>query len=75
MFPGWSGQRSCRYCLPSHGEGRFIAAPEMMRRLAGSGQVATRYVDIGGHPTMDTAFNINGSMEAVEGVSSPDGRL
>jgi len=59
----------------SHGEGRFIAAPETIRRLAENGQVATRYVDIDGRPTMDTAFNVNGSMEAVEGVSSPDGRV
>lgn len=59
----------------SHGEGRFIAGPEMLKRLAENGQIATQYVDFSGKPSMDIAFNPNGSMMAIEGITSPDGRV
>ena len=59
----------------SHGEGRFIAGPEMLKRLAENGQIATQYVDFSGNPSMDIAFNPNGSMMAIEGITSPDGRV
>jgi phosphoribosylformylglycinamidine synthase len=59
----------------SHGEGRFIASPGMIKQLMEKGQIATQYVDIEGNPTMDVNFNPNGSMNAVEGVTSPDGRV
>ena len=64
------------YTVPiSHGEGRFLAEPEMIRRLAENGQIATQYVDLEGNATMDVRFNPNGSMEAIEGITSPDGRV
>jgi phosphoribosylformylglycinamidine synthase len=59
----------------SHGEGRFIASPGMIKQLMEKGQIATQYVDMEGDPTMDVNFNPNGSMNAVEGVTSPDGRV
>lgn len=59
----------------SHGEGRFIASPEILERLAANGQIATQYVDFSGKPSMDIAFNPNGSMMAIEGITSPDGRV
>lgn len=59
----------------SHGEGRFIASPEMMERLAANGQIATQYVDFSGVPTMEMPFNPNASLDAVEGIFSPDGRV
>ena len=58
----------------SHGEGRFIASPEMMAQLAANGQIATQYVDADGVPTMEMPFNPNASVDAVEGIFSPDGR-
>ncbi len=64
------------YSVPtSHGEGRFIAPESVLRQLADNGQIATQYVDLTGAPTMDTAFNPNGALWAVEGVASPDGRV
>ena len=51
------------------------AEPEMIRRLAENGQIATQYVDLEGNATMDVRFNPNGSMEAIEGITSPDGRV
>ena len=64
------------YTVPiSHGEGRFLASEELVRQLAANGQIATQYVDLNGDPTMDTAFNPNGSILAVEGITSPDGRV
>ena len=64
------------YSVPiSHGEGRFIAPEDVIRTLAENGQIATQYVDLNGTPTMDTAFNPNGSMYAIEGITSPDGRV
>ena len=59
----------------SHGEGRFYATEELARKLAENGQIATQYVDLDGNPTMDTAFNPNGSLFAIEGITSPDGRV
>lgn len=59
----------------SHGEGRFVASGEMMRQLFENGQVATQYVDLEGNPTYDISFNPNGSMNAIEGITSPDGRI
>ena len=64
------------YTVPvSHGEGRFFASPELAMQLAANGQIATQYVDLDGIPTMDTAFNPNGSLFAIEGITSPDGRV
>ena len=59
----------------SHGEGRFYASKELAMKLAENGQIATQYVDLNGNPTMDTAFNPNGSLFAIEGITSPDGRV
>ena len=64
------------YTVPiSHGEGRFLASEELVQQLAANGQIATQYVDLAGNPTMDTAFNPNGSFYAIEGITSPDGRV
>jgi len=64
------------YSVPiSHGEGRFLASRELVEALAAKGQIATQYVDLTGAPTMDAAFNPNGSICAIEGVTSPDGRV
>ena len=64
------------YTVPiSHGEGRFLASDELIAKLAENGQIATQYVDLDGAPTMDTAFNPNGSICAIEGITSPDGRV
>ena len=59
----------------SHGEGRFFATEELALQLAANGQIATQYVDLEGKPTMDDAFNPNGSLFAIEGITSPDGRV
>ena len=64
------------YTVPiSHGEGRFVASREWIEKLFANGQVATQYVDINGNPTMDEDYNINGSYYAIEGITSPDGRV
>ena len=64
------------YCAPaSHGEGRFVASDEWLKKLFENGQVATQYVDENGNPTMDEEWNINGSYCAIEGITSPDGRV
>ncbi|MBP3572070.1 MAG: phosphoribosylformylglycinamidine synthase subunit PurQ, partial [Clostridia bacterium] len=64
------------YTVPiSHGEGRFLCSEELVRKLAENGQIATQYVDLAGNPSMDTAFNPNGSVCAIEGITSPDGRV
>ena len=64
------------YNVPiSHGEGRFLASRELVDTLAANGQIATQYVDLDGNPSMDTAFNPNGSICAIEGILSPDGRV
>lgn len=59
----------------SHGEGRFVASPEQIRQLADAGQIATQYVDENGNASMDLADNPNGSMAALEALTSPDGRV
>ena len=59
----------------SHGEGRFVAPQAEINRLVANGQVAFQYVDFNGEPSMDIAFNPNGSMCAIEGITSPDGRV
>jgi len=64
------------YLVPiSHGEGRFIASEEQIRSLAANGQIATQYVDLDGSPSQDIRFNPNNSNFAVEGITSPDGRV
>ena len=64
------------YVIPaSHGEGRFVADKEWIDKLFANGQVATQYVDVNGNPTMVEDFNINGSYAAIEGITSPDGRV
>ncbi len=64
------------YAIPaSHGEGRFVASKEWIDKLFANGQVATQYVDVDGNPTMVEDFNINGSYYAIEGITSPDGRV
>ncbi|MBS5548564.1 MAG: phosphoribosylformylglycinamidine synthase [Oscillospiraceae bacterium] len=59
----------------SHGEGRFVAPAQVIAELIAHGQVATQYVNAAGQPTMDIDANPNGSMEAIEGIFSPDGRV
>ena len=59
----------------SHGEGKFLASPELARQLAANGQIATQYVDLNGNATADILFNPNGSLYAIEGITSPDGRV
>ncbi|MBD9196452.1 MAG: phosphoribosylformylglycinamidine synthase, partial [Clostridiales bacterium] len=59
----------------SHGEGRFVAPKEWIDKLFANGQVATQYVDLNGVPTMDEYWNPNGSFMAIEGITSPDGRV
>ena len=64
------------YTVPiSHGEGRFLASDEVVAALAKNGQIATQYVDLDGKPTYDIAFNPNNSVAAIEGITSPDGRV
>ncbi|MDR0853239.1 MAG: phosphoribosylformylglycinamidine synthase [Clostridiales Family XIII bacterium] len=59
----------------SHGEGRFVASDEVVESLLSAGQIATQYVDLSGEPTHDIRYNPNGSVLAVEGITSPDGRV
>lgn len=59
----------------SHGEGRFVCPKDLFNKLVENGQIATQYVDEAGKPTMDIRYNPNGSFEAVEGITSPDGRV
>ena len=59
----------------SHGEGKFVAPRDLLDRLIANGQVATQYVDLKGQPSMDIAANPNGSVCAIEGIFSPDGRV
>ncbi|MDD4832615.1 MAG: phosphoribosylformylglycinamidine synthase subunit PurQ, partial [Clostridia bacterium] len=64
------------YNVPiSHGEGKFVASAELLKELANKGQIATQYVDLCGEPTMNSDFNPNGSMWAIEGITSADGRI
>ena len=59
----------------SHGEGRFVASEELLAQMAAAGQIATQYVDTAGAPSMDWDVNPNGSVLAIEGITSPDGRV
>ncbi len=64
------------YCTPvSHGEGRFVASSQWIEKLFANGQAATQYVNLQGVPTMDDEWNPNGSYCAIEGITSPDGRI
>ncbi len=64
------------YTVPiSHGEGRFLADEALIKKLAENGQIATQYVDLSGNATTDVHFNPNNSMYAIEGITSPDGRV
>ena len=64
------------YCNPaSHGEGRFVANDEWLQKLFANGQVATQYCDLDGNVSMDEEWNVNGSYAAIEGITSPDGRV
>ncbi len=64
------------YTVPiSHGEGRFLADEALVKDLAAKGQIATQYVDLSGNVTTDVSFNPNGSIYAIEGITSPDGRV
>ena len=64
------------YSVPiSHGEGRFIASDDILKTLIENGQVATQYADLSGNASMDIEFNPNGSVMAIEGITSPDGRV
>ena len=74
----WLSRRSVgdvRLVPISHGEGRFLCSEELLAKLAENGQIATQYVDLEGKPTIDVDFNPNGSAWAVEGITSPDGRI
>jgi phosphoribosylformylglycinamidine synthase len=59
----------------SHGEGRFVASEAEIKKLFANGQVTTQYVDLAGKATMESPYNPNGSMYAIEGITSPDGRV
>ena len=59
----------------SHGEGRFVAEPDVMRQLIDAGQIAAQYVDLENHPTDNVRFNPNNSYNAVEAILSSDGRI
>ena len=59
----------------SHGEGRFIVNEELERKLIANGQIATQYVDLDGNATYDINYNPNGSIDSIEGITSPDGRI
>ena len=59
----------------SHGEGKFVAPKELLESLVKNGQIATQYVDFEGNISMDMPFNPNGSMCAIEAITSPDGRI
>lgn len=64
------------YAMPiSHGEGRFVASQEWIKKLADNGQIASQYVGLDGNPTMDERYNPNGSVYAIEAITSPDGRV
>jgi len=59
----------------SHGEGRFVIEPALLQELSEKGQIATQYVDLSGAPSMEIQYNPNGSTWAIEGITSPDGRI
>ena len=69
-------QAGAVYTVPiSHGEGRFLASDALVRQLAENGQIATQYVDLDGNPACDVRYNPNDSAFAIEGITSPDGRV
>ncbi|MGB0993990.1 MAG: phosphoribosylformylglycinamidine synthase subunit PurQ, partial [Akkermansiaceae bacterium] len=59
----------------SHGEGKFYASEQEIKDLAANGQIATQYTDLCGNPSMDIRYNPNGSLYAIEGITSPCGRV
>ena len=59
----------------SHGEGKFVADEELIKTLRKNGQIAFQYVDADGNPTLESPYNPNGSVEAIEGIISPDGKI
>ena len=59
----------------SHGEGRFVASPEVIAEMEKNGQIATQYVDMSENPTYEMPYNPNGSYYAIEGITSKDGRI
>ena len=64
------------YAVPvSHGEGKIVAPAIELEKMLAGGQIATQYVDLDGKPTMISPYNPNGSMWAIEGITSPDGRV
>ena len=64
------------YSMPiSHGEGRFLCSEELLKKLAENGQIVSQYVGLDGKPSMDVTVTPNGSSWAVEGITSPDGRI
>ena len=64
------------YKVPvSHGEGKIVAPMSELEKMLKNGQVATQYADLAGNPTMESPYNPNGSMWAIEGITSPDGRV
>lgn len=65
----------CHTIAVSHGEGKFVVSEEMAKELFENGQVATQYVDLDGDVTMNGTYNLNGSSYAIEGITSPDGRI
>lgn len=72
----WGVETGDIYTIPvSHGEGRFIAPQPVLEELAANGQIATQYVDPSGNPSYDIRYNPNGSIMAIEGITSPDGRV
>ena len=77
MSPWFSGvELGEEFIIPiSHGEGRFIVSEELEKELIENGQIATQYVDLNGNATYDIAYNPNGSIDAIEGITSPDGRI
>ena len=72
----WGSEVGDIHTIPvSHGEGRFVAPENVINELISKGQIATQYVDNFGNATYDIKFNPNGSMKAIEGITSPDGRI
>ncbi len=72
----WNTEPGDMFNVPvSHGEGRFLASEAVVRELEAKGQIATQYVDFNGNPSYDIKYNVNGSLYAIEGITSPDGRV
>lgn len=77
LSPWFSGMElGSIHTIPiSHGEGRFVANEDVIEDLISKGQIATQYVDLAGQPSSNIRFSPNGSFEAIEGITSPDGRI